>query len=298
MTFSSSQIYFFICAALMICLLLVCLWVGMKGLFQERKEFETEELNRYVYSDELAELQRDLNRGSITRAQFEEGKEELERRALEEANYLDAPVKSHPKEKLFFLGLGVLIPISAIVIYLYVGNPSLIGYHIESEKSHWNERGEVFFDENAPLEEDKLREYLKESPKDVRGWLTLARLLNQKKKPDEALQAFNKAFSLSNKISEDPDSVLERALTMLETGKPENYSEAKKELSRVIEMNSGNVRPYEVLGILCFNEGKYEEAAKYWTEALGYYPENSATRSYLLDVIGEAKNRASLNFTR
>ena len=43
-------------------------------------------------------------------------------------------------------------------------------------------RGEVFFDENAPLEEDKLREYLKESPKDVRGWLTLARLLNQKKK--------------------------------------------------------------------------------------------------------------------
>ncbi|WP_368045513.1 c-type cytochrome biogenesis protein CcmI, partial [Turicimonas muris] len=78
MTFSSSQIYFFICAALLIGLLLVCLWVGMKGLFQGRKEFETQELNSYVYSDELAELERDLNRGSITRAQLDEGKEELE----------------------------------------------------------------------------------------------------------------------------------------------------------------------------------------------------------------------------
>ncbi len=57
MTFSSSQIYFFICAALLIGLLLVCLWVGMKGLFQGRKEFETQELNSYVYSDELAELE-------------------------------------------------------------------------------------------------------------------------------------------------------------------------------------------------------------------------------------------------
>ena len=68
------------------------------------------------------------------------GKEELERRALEEANYLDAPVKSHPKRKIVFLRTWVLIPIFAIAIYLYVGNPSLIGYHIESEKSHWNER--------------------------------------------------------------------------------------------------------------------------------------------------------------
>ncbi len=282
----------------MVVLLVVCLWAAFKGMFQGRQEFETEELNSYVYKDELAELERDFSRGIISQEELEEGKEELQRRALEEVNDLEKKGKNHPNEKYFFFLLSVLIPVAALSIYFIVGNPSLIAYHADAEKSHWNEKGEVSFDQSAPLEEKKLRTYLKESPKDVRAWLTLARMLNEKKQPKEALQAFNKAFVLSEKLAEDPDSVMERALTMLETGDPANYSEAKRELARVIELNSGTVRPYEILGILSFNEGNYDEAVKYWTEALNFYPENSATRAYLLDVISEAKNRASLNLMR
>lgn len=293
-----SEVVFWIIVALMVVFLMLCVWAGFKGMYSGRKQLESTELNQQVYSDELSELSRDLKRGAISLAQFNQGKEEIYRRAIEDAEQACETEIQEEKSGSFLLKLLLCaIPVLALILYIQVGNPSLIPFFPEKHLSSYNEQGEVSLKKAHLPSIEEMQKYLKESPEDARGWLTLGRLYNEQGAPQKALDAFNKAFSLSpDKINQETGHITERALTMLQTERTELIPEAKKELERAVKIDPQNVELYEILGLLSFRMEKYSDAVSYWSEALNFYPEDSPKRIYLLDAIAEAKNRSSLDF--
>jgi cytochrome c-type biogenesis protein CcmH len=120
-------IFFFI----IVLMVLLALFLILPPLFQaeagpNRDEARTS--NLLVYQDQLRELEADLKSGLLSEAQYQEDKEELERRLLEDVGEAkrsgDARQQNAPR-KLGYV-IAVAIPIAAILFYFLVGNPKAL----------------------------------------------------------------------------------------------------------------------------------------------------------------------------
>ncbi len=78
--------------------------------------------NLDIHRDQFSELDNDLEAGTLGADRYEQAKTELERRVLEEAAVPAQPPQSAIPGKVVPIVIGVLIPLTAILLYLYLGN--------------------------------------------------------------------------------------------------------------------------------------------------------------------------------
>jgi cytochrome c-type biogenesis protein CcmH len=119
-------LFFFICAVMV----LLALWLVLPPLFQSAGDAHVDDAraaNLLVYQDQLRELQTDFETGLLTQAQYDQDKEEIERRLLEDIGdekRSDSPKKMATRRLAY--AVAVLIPAAAILFYVFVGSPKLI----------------------------------------------------------------------------------------------------------------------------------------------------------------------------
>ena len=119
-------IFWFICAMMV----LMALWFVLPALWQTAGDTKTDDAraaNLLVYQDQLRELAADLKSGLLSEAQYEQDKEELERRLLDDVG--DAKKKAPSKQlrsRALAYALAVAIPVVALAFYFWVGNPNAL----------------------------------------------------------------------------------------------------------------------------------------------------------------------------
>jgi len=119
-------IFWFICAMMV----LMALWFVLPALWQTAADAKTDDAraaNLLVYQDQLRELAADLKSGLLSEAQYEQDKEELERRLLEDVG--DTKTKSpakHLRSRALAYAIALAIPIAAVAFYFAVGNPKAL----------------------------------------------------------------------------------------------------------------------------------------------------------------------------
>ena len=119
-------IFWFICAMMV----LLALWFVLPALWQTGPDAKTDDAraaNLLVYQDQLRELAADLKSGLLSEAQYEQDKEELERRLLEDVG--DGKAKSfsrHLRSRALAYTLALAIPVAALTFYFVVGNPKAL----------------------------------------------------------------------------------------------------------------------------------------------------------------------------
>lgn len=116
-------LFIFLCTLMV----LLALWLVLLPLFQSAKDAKPENArtaNLLVYQDQLRELQGDLESGLLTQAQYDQDKEEIERRLLEDVGgeKTRGATKAITTRKLAYV-VAILIPVTALVLYLLVGSP-------------------------------------------------------------------------------------------------------------------------------------------------------------------------------
>src|ERR1700704_3803950 len=115
---------FWIIAALFI---LFALWFVLPPLLQKGTDDKSDDrraANVLIYQDQFKEMEADLKNGLMSEAQYQQDKEELERRLLEDVNRPDSDSRSSaPATRKFAYGVGMVIPIGVIALYFVVGNP-------------------------------------------------------------------------------------------------------------------------------------------------------------------------------
>jgi cytochrome c-type biogenesis protein CcmH len=119
-------VFIFICALMV----LLALWLVLPPLWQSARDAHVEDAraaNVLVYQDQLRELQTDLKAGLLTQAQYDQDKEEIERRLLEDVG--DGKRSVSPKTlapRRLAYAVAIFIPVAAILFYIFTGSPRLI----------------------------------------------------------------------------------------------------------------------------------------------------------------------------
>ena len=282
----SSDLIFWICAAALLLLLEVCLYIGLRS--SSRNEVENTSLNRLVYQDQFQTLNQELAGHRISKAVYDAELSELETREVEETEAPLVNYRNRPWIKPASIFLLVLIPFTAVLLYFSWANPSLVTYKGTPEALAAAQPADRI---------GQLKTFLKESPRAVRAWLALADEYGREGQYKEALNAMNEAFSVSpNGVAKTADYRVQRAVFALETSDPMLRSQAVSDLEQAVKLEPSNIRALELGGIVAYQSGQYAKAAEFLQELLLLTPQDSPAYSRLLDAISDAKNRAQMNF--
>ena len=270
------------------------------------------ETNVEVYRDQLSELDADLRSGTISAEQYQQDRDEIERRLLSDVSDVSpVPDKAsglaHANPRtVYALALG--IPVAAIAFYYLVGTPAAISAP-GATASVFTRNAQAPSTENRPPTQQTapgaddpmtrermeanvaaLAKRLEQNPQDLVGWKMLARSYSIMEKYTEASNAYARATALK---SDDADLWADYALTKMMASGQQMEGEPLALVNKALKLDPDNPKALQLAGGAAFQAKRYQEAVTYWERALKTLPADSELASALKMKIDEA--RSSIN---
>jgi cytochrome c-type biogenesis protein CcmH len=266
------MIGFWILAAMMtLCVVLIL----ALPLFETRKLKDESGYALNVYRDQLAEIERDQQRGVLSPDQAKAAQLEIQRRILALADEPVLHVRRTPRRRLIAV-MAVVLPIAGIMLYLSVGAPQL--------------PSQPFAERNAGLpkatpEIIALRQQLASHPSDAEGWLALARLALDQRQIQESVDAFGRAIALGRKA---PDIYADygRALILSHDGNVTD--DTKAVFQKALDLDPGEPTARFFLALAKAQQGDLEGALEGWIALERDSPKDAPWRQSLTENIDKA----------
>jgi cytochrome c-type biogenesis protein CcmH len=284
-------IFWIICALLV----LLALWFVLPAFLQPGEETKTDDrraANLLVYQDQYQELEADLKNGLIVQEQFQQEKDELERRVLDDVKVksTDSPAPSPAGRKVGY-GVAAAIPILAVALYFVVGTPKALSPSAIASQmpGPGAQSGDVRSQQQMEANVAKLAERLKQNPDDAEGWQMLGRSYMTLQRYSEATNAYQRASVLNDKDASlwaDYAAALAMANDRQLAGKP---TEA---LDRALQLDPKNQKALDLAGSAAYQAGNYQKAIDYWQKLLKVLPPGSEELRTISDQIAKAQELA------
>lgn len=182
---SATTAFLLAAGALLLGALAILLWPLLRRNAATMSAVDRRQANLAILRDELRELERSRDEGSLNEADFEQARRELQRRLLEEVEPADkrAPAPAAGGKRTA-IALLVALPLAAAGGYAMLGNPQgLDPVHTQARMS----QQEI----DALLQ--KLVDRLNANPNDTQGWIMLARSYRALGRYAESADAFGRA---------------------------------------------------------------------------------------------------------
>lgn len=283
---------FWIIAALF---MLFALWFVLPSLVQKADDDRGDDrraANVLIYKDQFKEMEADLKNGLMSEEQYQQDKEELERRLLEDVNRPNSDsTAAAPSTRKFAYGVGMAIPIGVIAFYFIVGNPKVLSPSLATAGTAppATQQGGPMSDQQIAANVDKLAKRLEQNPNDAQGWLMLARSYTSMERFSEAASAYERATALNGNdagIWADYGEALAMSNGHRLAGKP---TEA---INRALQIDPKNQKALALAGSAAFEMGDYQKAVDYWQKLLPLLPPGSDIAQTVTDEIAKAKKLA------
>jgi cytochrome c-type biogenesis protein CcmH len=262
---------FWIIAALFI---LFALWFVLPPLLEKGGDDNRADLraaNVLIYQDQFKEMEADLKNGLMSEEQYQQDKEELERRLLEDVSPAGVDLPSAPTTgRKFAYGVGMFIPIGVIAFYCVVGNPGGLASSLPQMTAA--QPGGPMNDQQIAANVEKLAKKLEQNPSDAEGWLMLARSYMSLERYSDATAAYEHVTALKgNDASGWADYAEASAMANGQrlVGKP---TEA---INRALEIDPKHQKALDLAGSAAFQAGDYKKAIDYWQKLLVLLPPGS-----------------------
>jgi len=280
-------LYWVICAGMiMIALAFVLppLLQRTDGSDGESSDRERKDANVAIYRDQLRELKGDLDNGIVSQQQFDQDREEIERRLLEDTvSRTNVSKTTKEGSRLTASILAMAISLIAIVFELKIGTPpSSAGPASTIAQSSRPERTAQQIGANV----DKLAEKLKANPSDLSGWIMLAKSYSSMERFGEAAGAYAKATELDPK---DADLWAEYAFVTAMAGNRKIDGRAMELVNRALKVDPENAKALQLAGTNAFDAKDYKKAIELWQRVLNKVPPNSEVAQAITQRIDEAK---------
>ena len=145
-----------------------------------------------VYQDQLQEVDRDLQSGSINEPEAQSAKFEIHRRLEATARYAapSAPISAFWRNVALVASTAVVI-VGGVYLYAALGNPTMPSSQAISAQSQSPQQQQMAMILGMVR---KQADQLKVNPKDMDGWIRLMRSLQVLNEPEKASAAY--AFAL------------------------------------------------------------------------------------------------------
>jgi cytochrome c-type biogenesis protein CcmH len=241
------------------------------------------EANLSILRDELHELEKRRDEGSLDENGFTQTRDELHRRLLEEAGHEASAIScsrvSFVSAKRTAIALGVVIPLAAAGGYALLGNPSAL--NPAQVRAHAGAQ-EV----DTLLR--RLAERLEADPNDMPGWILLARSYKTLGRFAEAAEAFGRAETVIDgdaALLADYAEVLALAHGGRFAGKPEML------IARALAAAPDEPQVLFVAGAAANARQDYAAVVEYWGRLLPRLDPGSDEARALDAVVEQARYR-------
>ncbi len=262
-------------AALLATLLLLLrpfLWQRARATASHRQ------LNAAIYRDQMAELQRDRDAGTLADEDYAMAREELQRRVLEDGQGEEAePVLKAPKKTL--AAVALLVPIAGIALYLLLGHPEGTNPAAQRQPTARDIERMVA----------TLAAKMEKEPGNVQGWGMLARSYKAMGRLEEATKAFEHVMTLNPadaQVYADYADILATQAKGNFAGKPEQL------IDRALKLDPDNPEALWLAGTAAFEAGRYQQAIPLWTRLHGLLPPGSDDAKQIATALAQARAKA------
>jgi cytochrome c-type biogenesis protein CcmH len=248
--------------------------------------------NVLIYQDQFKEMEADLKNGLMSEEQYQQDKEELERRLLEDVNRPNSDSTSTaPSTRKFAYGVGMAIPIGVIALYFVVGNPKALSPSLATAgmAPPATQQGGPMSDQQIAANVDKLAKRLEQNPNDAQGWLMLARSYTSMERFADAASAYEKAAALNGK---DATIWADYAEALAMSNGRRLAGKATEAINRALQIDPKNQKALALAGSAAFEAGDYQKAIDYWQKLLPLLPPGSDIAQTITDEIAKAKKLA------
>ncbi|MEP6708191.1 MAG: c-type cytochrome biogenesis protein CcmI [Pyrinomonadaceae bacterium] len=310
------MIFFWLIAAIMVAIALAFVLPPLLQTSRQTSpgvdnEQSRKEANVDVYRDQLSELEADVANGIVSREQYTQDRDEIERRLLDDVSPPDATNKVREKKSTAAVGgrgpvyaIAVGIPVIAIALYLQVGNPAALsapsGLSARPGSPAAVSQSQAPFAGGAQpsgqmtqqaIEANvaKLAGRLEQNPGDLQGWIMLGRSYVNLEKYREASNAYAKATALK---PDDADLLGDYAFAMGMANGQRLQGQPVDLINKALKLDPENPKALELAGSAAFEVKNYSQAISYWQKLMQKTPPDSELAQALAQRITEAKSLA------
>ena len=263
------------------------IWAVLRPLIATPKDKPASEAEFEVtlYRDQLAEIDRDLARGTIGEAEAESARLEVSRRLLaadEEARKGEPDEAAGPgTRKWVALGIIVLVPLFSLGIYLTRGSPEIPDQPLLARL-------------DKPAQElplpgliAKVERHLKQHPDDAQGWAVLAPAYMRIGQADKAIDAVSRLMAIKG---ESADLYAERGQLRVLGARGEVTDAAREDFRAAVKLDPGHPKANYYLGLADIEDGKKKAAETRWQQLVDKAPKDAPWLPGLKARLAELKS--------
>ena len=216
-----------------------------------------------IYRDQLAEIERDRDRGLVTDAQLEASRAEIGRRLLAaDSARADAGATGSAPRAVLAVALAIVLPLAAGGLYVWQG--AAVPPASDTPQAHADADMETLV--------ARLAERMKDRPDDPRGWRLLARSLASLGRHEEAARAYGRAASL---LPADAGLRALRGEALAAAAAGTVTEEAERDFAAAVSIDPGEPRARFYLGLAALQRGDREAALARWRALEADSPEDA-----------------------
>lgn len=231
--------------------------------------------NLAIYRDQLAELERDRDEGSLAETDFVAARSELQRRLLDDAHDDAIVVRQGGGRKAAFLLLAAL-PLLSIAGYLVLGRPQALDPANTQPRMSAQQIDSMLV---------QLEEKLKANPDDLKGWVMLARSYKVLGRFADAAQAYSHGGAL---LEGDPVLLADYAEVLSQVngkfdGKPTEL------LAAALNIDPNEPQALFLSGAAASERKDFAAVAEYWGRLLPQLEAGSEEAKSLGEAVDKAR---------
>ena len=293
-------LFWLICTGLVAIALAFVLPPLLQAVSKDDDAEDQRKANIDVYRDQLSELEADLANGIVSPEQYQQDRDEIERRLLDDVSTTNEPAKKKAKQAVADRGpayaIAVGIPVVAVVLYLIVGNSAALSgaatAPVQAPSAAGSQSDGGMPQQAIAANVAKLAKRLEQNPADADGWVMLARSYMSLEKYSEASDAYAKAIALK---TNDADLLADYAFALAMVNDRQLKGQPLELVKKALQVNPQNAKALELAGTAEFQAKNYKQAIAYWQRVLALTPTDSELARSLADQIKEAKSLADTN---
>ena len=213
--------------------------------------------NASVYKAQILDLDREHESGHISDAEWQQSRDELSVRLLEDTSAVDDPVAKKEKPALWTaVVLAIALPVSAMGMYMWLGEPEALNPLAlkSNDKVDQQELSKMA---------DNLAKKLEEKPDNLQGWVMLGRTYRTLEKFEASLKAYDRAL----KLTADDDLRIERVEVLAMQRQGNFEGEPWDIILDILQKDPQHYAALLMAGSASYAHEKYADALSYWQKA-------------------------------
>jgi cytochrome c-type biogenesis protein CcmH len=237
--------------------------------------------NLEIFRDQITEMDNDLKNGLLTPELYEQGKNELQARLLDEVKEDQVAVTAPNKSlKVLAISLAVILPVASGLLYWKIGNPDSLSP--QANLSTMSGSGNMRSPESIATLESKIAK----NPNDNESLLLLARSYGESERFADAANTYGK---LTQTITDeawiwaDYADVLAMAQGQSLAGPP------TKLIEKALVLDPNYPKALALAGSAAMERGDYAAAVRHWEHLLKVIPAGSEDEKMIMGGLQQAR---------